>query len=105
MHRALNSASGRLSEISTGGWYPGFVVESRLGIAASTDTSNEIIEKMSGVLKIALADPLLVKPYSNLGLQRQSRSMTEFKQYIDEDSHAEKPGLKSTEQTSIGFII
>lgn len=82
---------------TTSSQYPGFVVEGWMGISAPTGTPQDVVEKMSGYLKQALADPDLAKQLSNLGLQPQTMGVAEFAQYIQDDTKRWKEWVETAQ--------
>ena len=64
---------------------PGFEIQSWIGIAAPVDTPTPIVEKMNGLLRQALTDPIVRSSLERLGMTVQLMTMQEMADFAVAD--------------------
>jgi tripartite-type tricarboxylate transporter receptor subunit TctC len=64
---------------------PGFEIQSWIGIAAPVDTPTPIVEKMNGLLRQALTDPVVRSSLERLGMTVQLMTMQEMADFVIAD--------------------
>ncbi len=75
--------------------YPGFVVEGWLGISAPAGTLKEVVVKMNGYLKAAVADKTTRDQLAAMGLQPEAMDVDAFGQYVRDDTQRWKEWVKT----------
>lgn len=66
--------------------YEGYVASAWLGLFAPVGTSAEIVKKVSGEVRAALADPAVVKEMALLAAEPAYQDSADFKRYVNAES-------------------